>query len=269
MSNTNRSGFTIIELLVTIAIIGILMAIAVPAVQKARESARSSQCKNNLRQFGIGLSGHESTYGKLPPGRDAQHGWNHSWATAILPYLEQAELYEMYDWKQAWDAPTNESVADADVRIFRCPSALDDWNGKTDYGGNYGSSLTGLKPGFQSGFAWESGTLPPINIQMPGIYRHGAVRYGEVRDGASQTFLVLEDADRPAEEGGMWANGHNCFAHDQGPVNATVSNEIFSRHAGGAFGLLADGSVRLLSESMDLSVLGALCTRSGGEVVSE
>jgi hypothetical protein len=138
------------------------------------------------------------------------------------------------------------------------PRPSSTWPGKTDYGGNYGSTLTGLTPGFQHGFGWEAGTLPPIHIQMPGNYRRAAVLVGEILDGTSQTLVVLEDADRPAEEGGLWASGHNCFAHDQGPVNSTISNEIFSRHPGGAFGLLADGAVRLLSESMDLRS-SALC----------
>lgn len=267
MSNQSRNAFTLIELLVAIVIMAVLMSLILPAVQQARESARSSQCKNNLHQMGLGLSGYEASYGRLPPGRDAKAGWNHSWVTAILPYIEYSALFDCYDWNAAWDAPQNSQVSFSGLALFRCPSAIDDWPGKTDYGGSYGSSLTGLTPGFQSGYAWEAGLLPPVNIQLPGNYRRQGVSYGEIRDGASQTIVVMEDADRPAEEGGMWANGHNCFAHDNGPVNADPSNELFSRHPGGAHVLFGDGSTRFLSESIDLAAIGGFSTRHGGEVV--
>lgn len=267
MSKSRTSGFTLIELLVALFVIGVLAAMLLPAVQNVREAARRARCQNNLHQMGVALSAFESTHGRLPPGRDAQNGWNHSWCTVTLPYVEHSVLFDGYDPMRAWDDPANAAVANADVAVFRCPSAVDAWPGKTDYGGNYGSALTGLTPGFQHGFAWESGLLPPIRINLPGAYRRDGVRMGEVPDGLSQTFLVLEDADRPAVEGGRWANGHNCFAHDNGPINGEISNEIFSRHPGGAHALVGDGSVRLLSESMDLRALGGLCTRARGEVV--
>lgn len=267
MNPPSRQGFTVIELLVGIAVVGILAAILLPAAQNVREAARRAQCQNNLHQIGVALAGYESTYGRLPPGRNAENGWNHSWATAVLPQLEQTALYQQYDYASAWNDPQNLPVAQTNLAVFRCPSAIDDWPGKTDYGGNYGSALTGLTPGFQYGFAWESGLLPPVRVNLPGNYRRGGVHCGEVKDGLSQTLLVLEDADRPAAEGGQWANGHNGFAHDNGPVNATVSNEIFSRHPGGAHALVGDGSVRFLSESIDLLVLGGLCTRAAGELV--
>jgi prepilin-type processing-associated H-X9-DG protein len=252
--------------MVVIAIMGLLLAIALPAVQYAREAARRAHCQNNLRQIGLALGERELSRGELPPGREAKNGWHHSWATAVLPQLEQTALHDRYDYTHAWNDAVNEPVANTDLAVFRCPSAVDRWPGKTDYGGNYGSALTGLKPGFQEGFAWEAGTFPPINVAMPGSHRRSPVRLAEVIDGTSHTFLVLEDTDRSAAEGGMWASGHNCLAHDNGPVNKSSSNEIFSRHPGGAGALLADGSVRFLTESMDLLALGALCTRGGGEI---
>src|SRR5262245_28971144 len=269
MARHQRSGFTLIELLVAIAIIATLVAIAAPAVQRIRQAAQRTQCQNHLRQMGVALAGFESTWGALPAGRDARNGWHHSWATAILPHLEQSALYDQYDYQRVWDDVANEPVIAENLTVFRCPAALAEWPGKSDYGGNCGSALTGLTPGFQCGFAWEAGMLPPIHVELPGNYRQAGVRMGEVRDGASQTFLVLEDADRAAEEGGLWGNGYNCFAHDEGPVNANPSKEIFSRHPGGAHALLADGSVPFLSESADLSIIGAMCTRARGEVVGQ
>ncbi len=264
-----HAGFTLVELLVVLAIVGLLVALALPAVQFAREAARRMHCQSNLRQMGVAMAGFESAMGHLPPGRDARHSWDHSWCTAILPQLEQSALHGQYDYARGWDDPANAPVASAELAVFRCPSAVDRWAGKTDYGGNYGSALTGLTPGFQHGFAWESGTLPPINVVMVGSYRSSPVRIAEVTDGTSQTLLVVEDADRTAEEGGLWASGHNCFAHDDGPINAHVSKEIFSRHPGGASVLAGDGSVRFLSASMELQVVGALCTRAAGEALAQ
>jgi prepilin-type N-terminal cleavage/methylation domain-containing protein len=261
-------GFTVVEMLVAIAIVGTLAALVVPAVQQAREVARRTRCQNNLREMCNALLGYEWVHGCLPAGRDAQNRWQHSWATAILPQLDQRDLLQQYDYFRAWNDPVSESVAQVNIAVFRCPSATGRWDGKTDYGGNYGSSLTGLTPGFQQGRAWEAGTFPPVHIGLSGRYRNSAVRLSEITDGTSQTFLVLEDADRPANEGGMWANGHNCFAHDSGRINSNVSQEIFSRHPRGADALLADGSVRFLSESMETSVVGAMCTRAVGEVVA-
>ena len=269
MNQPVRRAITLIEVLVATAIIGALAAIALPAVQMAREAARRTQCQNNLREQGQALLGYESIHGRLPAGRDAHSRGQHSWATAILPQLEQIALFARYDYSRAWDDPANEVAVKSNLAIFRCPSAVQKWDGKTDYGGNYGSSLTGLKPGFQYGRAWEAGTLPPIHVAMPGRHRISAVRLGEITDGISQTLLVVEDADRPLKQGGLWANGHNCVAHDNGPVNHSASQEIFSRHPGGAHGLLTDGAVRFLSESMELSVVGALCTRAVGEVAAQ
>jgi prepilin-type N-terminal cleavage/methylation domain-containing protein/prepilin-type processing-associated H-X9-DG protein len=269
MNQHMRTAFTLVEVLVTVAIMGALVAVAVPAVQQAREAARRSQCQNNLRELGAALLGYESAHGRLPAGRDAQNRWQHSWATAVLPQLEQDALFQRYDYTRAFDDPANEPVTKNNLAVFRCPSAIGKWDGKTDYGGNYGSALTGLTPGFQYGFAWEAGTFPPIHVAMPGRHRSASVRLGEITDGTSQTFLVLEDADRAAEEGGLWANGHNCFAHDNGPINSSISKEIFSRHPAGANALLADGSIRFLSAPMAMSVVGALCTRAGGESAAE
>jgi type II secretory pathway pseudopilin PulG len=264
-----RSAYSLVELIVTVGALSAIMSLILPAVQAARESARRNQCQGNLREIGLGLSKFETAFGALPVGRNAQHRWQHSWATAILPHIDQAAVFERYDYHRRWNSGTNAHVSNANIRLFRCPSATHKWDGKTDYGGNYGSSLTGLVPGFERGLAWEAGTFPPTNIELFGNYRDASVRVSEISDGTSQTFLVLEDADRPAAAGGQWASGHNCFAHDDGLINQNVSKEIFSCHPQSAHSLLADGSVRLLHESTEPAIIGALCTRGSGETFGQ
>jgi prepilin-type N-terminal cleavage/methylation domain-containing protein len=109
-----RRGFTLIELLVVIAIIAILIALLLPAVQQAREAARRTQCKNNLKQMGLALHNYHDTYLMFPPGALASSvgGWGASWYMRILPYIDQAPVYTQltfsgahYGW--AWNDATN------------------------------------------------------------------------------------------------------------------------------------------------------------------
>ena len=90
-----RRGFTLIELLVVIAIIAVLIALLLPAVQQARESARRTQCKNNLKQLGLALHNYHDTHNFFPPGNVASQvgGWGPSWWIFILPYIDQAPVY--------------------------------------------------------------------------------------------------------------------------------------------------------------------------------
>src|SRR5437868_1890332 len=94
---SRRHAFTLVELLVVIAIIGVLVALLLPAVQMAREAARMTQCKNNLRQIGIAIHNRHNSHGALPPGWTADQpegtpGWG--WASELLPQLEQGNLYQ-------------------------------------------------------------------------------------------------------------------------------------------------------------------------------
>lgn len=129
-----RIGFTLVELLVVMAIIGLLLALLLPAVQAARESGRRSQCTNNLKQIGVGLHSHESAYGKLPTGGEGTDYSTspastkfdlHSTFTMILPFIEQRDIYDKmnlnYSYRDTrW--PANQEAAKYEIKTYVCPS---------------------------------------------------------------------------------------------------------------------------------------------------
>jgi len=100
-----RCGFTLIEILVVIAIIAVLIGLLLPAVQMAREAARRTQCANNLKQLGLGMHSHHDTNGTFPPAYvnkgpygSTPYSFTHGWAPHLLPFIEQEQLYSLYSW---------------------------------------------------------------------------------------------------------------------------------------------------------------------------
>src|SRR5437879_1959277 len=127
-----RQGFTLIELLVVIAIIGVLIGLLLPAVQKVRESANRIQCSNNLKQIALAEHGYHDTYAKFtcawdyeppkPPLRPT--GVSHSWCVYLLPYLEQTNLYNQYDFNAlAYNNTPNGLLIQTPLKVFQCPSS--------------------------------------------------------------------------------------------------------------------------------------------------
>lgn len=269
--DVRRGGLTLLELLVVIAIIAALMALSLPAVQRSRESARAMLCKNRMRQVGIALHSFESQNQKMPAGNDISSRFSHSWFTRILPMIDQASLYQRYDWSQRWDDAkgatglTNNIVTATTVPLFVCPSTPTLLQGACDYGGNYGTTQTGLPAGFRIGDGWEAGALLVINSSGKSS-RTSASRLGEFHDGLSQVILVYESAGRSSESG-HWGAGTNCFGIEY-PVNGNADGEtIMSFHLAGGHVLFADGHVTFVSNNADLNLLARLATRNGNEPI--
>jgi len=272
MATRKRSGFTLVELLVVITIIGILIALLLPAVQAAREAARRMQCTNNLKQMGLALHNYHTTWALFPPGIVGKRSRDTSkrqlaWSLFILPYLEQQAIYDQFDQNLAYDHADNDEATSHVIDAYICPSTNQRFDsrkrevtgqgrGAIDYGGMFGPC--GSFPDFPCGggvMTWENDD------------EAFSVAIADIRDGTSNTIVIGEDSGRDDAQSGAWADGENIF--DQcGPINVpNISNEINSDHPGGANALFADGSVHFLSESMDLNALLGLCTRARGEVI--
>ncbi len=256
-----RHAFTLVELLVVVAIIGILIGLLLPAVQAARNSSRRISCCNNLRQIGIALQGYHLANKAFPPGgiepitpRRPQ-GRQLAWSAFLLTYLEQQALFEQIDFEKAFDSEQNAAAAAEVISTYLCPSVPRtspkvDGRGACDYGGIYGERISGANSPPKGTMLYDQ----PISMF-------------EIRDGTSTTLIVSEDG---GWRDGQWINGRNifdqAFAINQAPP---FENDIRSHHGGGANALFCDGAARFLDEQMDLDTLAAICTRAGNELVKE
>jgi prepilin-type N-terminal cleavage/methylation domain-containing protein/prepilin-type processing-associated H-X9-DG protein len=121
-----RPGFTLIELLVVIAIIGVLVALLLPAVQSAREAARRTACRNNLKQIGLALHNYESTFGMFPPSYTTQAGVEQrgSWSVhgRILPFIDQGNAAKRVDLSSDWHAQVPSGIPGMKIPSYLCPS---------------------------------------------------------------------------------------------------------------------------------------------------
>lgn len=296
-----RAGFTLIELLVVIAIIAILIALLLPAVQQAREAARRMSCKNNLKQIALAAHNYESAFRVLPPRRILSKGNRRGWGPSILPYLDQANLQGRYDFNKNFYDPENAANIKVPLKVFMCPSAPGPRPITVDVSGVSSEGIAGDYFGPNSFRSDKYGVS-----SLSGNNRITALddlprtrKFRDILDGTTNTMLITEQAGRPefyirgikqpdnsglsqATSWGSWPSfqvfqvqvfGSDAITRD-GPggtcsINCNNSQGIYSFHVGGAHASFADGSVHMLSESIDANILFALITINGGEVIGE
>jgi len=285
----------LVELLVVIAIIGTLVGLLLPAVQSAREAARRTQCTNNLKQTGLALHNYHDSRRQLPEGwladgtagdGDGDEGVGWGWASRILPYMEEDATYKSIVITGSISA-VSPTVLGKVIPGFLCPSdsaagsptfnigteggACDhktpDANpsspavmvARTNYVGMFGTNDAELE-------AFSGNGMFYANSRMP--FRH-------VTDGQSKTIMLGE---RDSLMGGsLWIGMFEgkceaivrVVAIGDHPPNGDPAKRHFedvsSRHVGGASVVFADGHCEFVSESIDLKVYQALCTRKGGD----
>jgi prepilin-type N-terminal cleavage/methylation domain-containing protein/prepilin-type processing-associated H-X9-DG protein len=262
------SGFSLVELLVVIAVIGLLAGFLLPAIQSTRETARRMSCANNLHQIGLGMLNYHDIHSSFPPGcfdKRSRENKQIAWSVFLLPFIEQNSVHTLFNYHARYDAASNRAATSCIIPSYLCPSTkrrepsrVGDLTadhtahgrnpsgiprGCTDYGG-----VCGYKNPFNGVLMWDA----TISIK-------------QITDGASKTMMVVEDSGRGWRMDGEWANGENIFEVER-PINVEQNNEIWSDHPGGAQSLFCDGSVHFLSETLEETILSAICTRAGGEI---
>ncbi|MEP3481174.1 MAG: DUF1559 domain-containing protein [Fuerstiella sp.] len=336
----NIRGFTLIELLVVIAIIAILVSLLLPAVQQAREAARRTQCKNNLKQLGLAFHNYHDVHRAFAPGGihssvprngGSGHSFGPSFYALILPYIELGTMYEQMEFEGESPGYIREGAGSAGdfnaavinqmgegVPAFKCPSSpLAPRNGTFAPFAHY---------------AGISGCADPVTFSESRIFDDGGlglisgggilvankpIKVRDITDGTSNTMMIGEQNGRlerlvtgtfsdlaasgtthgwlmglrvtgtppnlqpdPANTDQRTFNlttvryspNQEPFANQLFPgmgSNVGANNPLMSFHTGGIQILLGDGSVRFLSENLDLETLKKLATRDDGQVVGE
>ncbi len=304
-----RSGFTLIELLVVIAIIAVLIALLLPAVQQAREAARRTQCKNNLKQIGLAMHNYHDSHKCFPFGwggsAPASGSPRYSAISQMLPYFDQANVYNLINFSLPLNDTTNDTARLYSIPMLRCPSDLQ--NPQPQAGGaiNYLASKG-------SSHVWQDPNQNGIFMNLT------SVKISDITDGTSNTaafserlltdgnngvvspdadvFLGVGDPATPDEAismcyatditnlanqfplfmGAPWINGQHTYLHVDTPNRRScgfyptkATMPPSSRHEGGVHLLLCDGSGRFISENIDRQLWRAIGSRSGGEIIGE
>jgi prepilin-type N-terminal cleavage/methylation domain-containing protein/prepilin-type processing-associated H-X9-DG protein len=290
-----RKAFTLVELLVVIAIIGLLVALLLPAIQAARESARRTQCKNNLKQIGLALHNYESARKEFPPGfisaaatkngPGTGPGWG--WAAHILPHMEESSLN--IDLKRSITDPIHDQTRVTSLASFRCPSDAVELPVFPVTGAG-GGTLT------QVAFANYVGVGGTFEVSVypdegTGTFlRNQGIAIKQIPDGTSHTIMVSERASRQSPQTtwvGAVTNAEvppkNPAYDIEGPPVLVLTNtgtaadgrvpnnpldhveDSNSAHPQGVNVMFADGSIQSINNDIDPEVWVAIGTRAGGE----
>lgn len=295
----SRAAFTLVELLVVIAIIGILVGLLLPAVQSAREAARRLQCQNNLKQIGLAVHNYHDVHRQFPWVNANSTLSGGSLFVSILPYVEQGNAFQRYDFTKSNRDPFNRQVVAQQLPFYYCPSdgrRREVPSCSVDAGrapGTYAVSI-GTRD-YNQYWSWIGAPRPELDGMI--VYSDSVDRrtkMASVTDGTSNTFLVGETAynlpdykfssgecvGQPRFSFTYWCNpfpgstacttqfafNPRDFA-DDGIFDPGWVRSFRSDHIGGVQFVFGDGSVHFLSDSIAAQVLDNLASRNDGEVL--
>ena len=217
-----RRGFTLIELLVVIAIIAILIALLLPAVQQARESARRTQCRNNMKQIGLALHNYHDQFNLFPPSTTSGSGkgvWNwttgqttttdptlhlHSWASLILPAIDSGTAYNQINYSRSALDIANRPIAQLQLSFYRCPS----YSGKiyTDHP-HYVTKVGFASFATRNYVAFGASTVGALSSTTTAngvMYPQSRINFKDITDGSSNTMMIAETRE---ERSSVWIDG--------------------------------------------------------------
>ena len=307
MRNRTSTGFTLVELLVVIGIIGVLVGLLLPAVQAAREAARRIQCSNNLHQLGIALNSYHDSHRRFPsgyviPGRLM-------WSGSMLPQIEQGNVFNTLQFGQPWEVPNtpNGRACSTYIATYRCPSS--DAPERAAGFSNLPERVPNSYLAVASGTATTESGVVPQNIGQPNqdglIFLSSSTRMASVTDGTSNSLAIGEALFRPNITGPDLFNSvfqivDHWYIGSDNQVLATISPPLYqefsealgstgvkinaiddsslliderelcfsSLHRGGCLFVFVDGHVQFVSQSIDRQIYSGLGTIARGEIVT-
>jgi type II secretory pathway pseudopilin PulG len=240
-----------------IVTVAIGTALILPAVQQAREAARRSQSKNNLKQIGLALHNYADTCKSFPAGTHPNEKLKPeerlSWLATVLPFVDQSPLFKTIDFEESWDDEANERPANVRIPTFLNPGSVASpvGHGETHYVGI-------------AGLGKDAPTLP-VTSKRAGIFGFNRkTRFRDITDGTSNTMMISEATG----EYGPWIAGGNATIRSltkKPYINGP--DGIGGPYRGGCNIGLADGAVRFVSENIDPTIFERLSTMADGQVI--
>ncbi len=302
IAGAGSPAFTLVELLVCLAIIAVLIALLLAAVQRTREGAQRAQCTNNLMQLGVGLLNYHGAHRTFPPGYvsavgaagdDLGPGWG--WGSMLLPFIEHGVIWRQIDFNSHIESATNSTVVGQRLETFICPS---DWGRHFSYVACFGRGDVDKSPDRGDGMFFRNSRVRLKDVE-DGPMTILLSERSSVLGGASWTGIASADpafavknpdrfnADRSRVLGHTGPTGVGDPGHAPLSGSSKLGGLAALRAGGGApppspgcaydFGgahttgtnfLLVDGSVRFIANDVDSAIPPALATRAGGELVT-
>jgi prepilin-type N-terminal cleavage/methylation domain-containing protein len=289
-------GFTLIEVLVVIAIVTLVTSLLLPAVQQAREAARRAQCRNNLRQIGLALHSYYDQMRVFPQGYvsrindddlcDVGMGWG--WGSFLLPNLEEAPVAQQITYTLQIGDPANAVPATTLLPIYQCPSEI--FHGTFTVVNPSGNPLVKVAHGSYVAINGNGGVSGGEDTNDGAFLRNRAFNQQQIRDGLSRTFFIGERATSMSfstwtgsvtdgtvrairapgnyEDPAALVLAH-CGPHLPNDPFVTDADATSSFHPGGVHFVFGDGSVHFIASSIAQQVYDALASRASCDVVGD